>query len=108
VIDRAPRVLTRGSAQGHQLDELEGILRSQIEREITAHDSADSSVAEGARLISAGYSRGRIDAVAQARRRFCLFCRDKGQDWQTACPMLVVTYLGDHFCTRMVQGETAE
>jgi hypothetical protein len=54
-------------------------------------------------LISAGYSRGRIDAIAQAWRRFCLFYLDKGQDWQTAGPMLVVTYLGDLFRTSMVR-----
>jgi hypothetical protein len=103
MVGRAPGVLTRSSAQRHQLDELEGIFRSRIGRDITTHNSAESAVAEGARLISAGYSRGRIDAIAQAWRRFCLFCLDKGQDWQTASPMLVVTCLGDLFRTSMVR-----
>jgi hypothetical protein len=79
VVGRAPSVLTRSSAQRHQLDELEGIFRSWIERGIIAQDSADSVVSEGSRLISAGYSRCHIHAIAQAWRKFCLFCRDKGQ-----------------------------
>lgn len=70
------RLLGRGRSAGHGFYDIERILRDRITRGLDQPDGV--CVVEGPRLIQAGFSEGRLEAITGAWRGVYVFRQNRG------------------------------